>query len=321
MDTGGASRILPPIATCPMMLGHVSSMGVLVNAIQFGPVTIARVVEIGRSSYPTAMMLPDSTPPAMAVHLAWLRPDFFDEATGDLGSRIQTYIVRTPRHTILVDTGVGNDKHRAENEAWHLRQGMYLDDLAAVGVSPDDVDYVLCTHMHVDHVGWNTRLVNGRWVPTFPRATYIFVGDEWEFWKHENAAGQESSGCINDSVLPIVSTGQAKLVDSDYTVDEYLRFEPWLGHTPGHAAIRLETPAGEAVFSGDLMHRVVQVAEPQWSSRFCHAPRQAAETRRAFVERHADSGVLVLAAHFPRPGYIVRAPGGYRFVAADAPRG
>ncbi len=138
------------------------------NAIQLGPVTISRVVEIGRSSYPTAMMLPDSTPAAIASHLSWLKPDFFDDVTGDIGSRIQTYIVRTPRHTMLVDTGVGNDKHRDENAAWHLRQGTFLADLAAAGVTPDGVDYVLCTHMHVDHVGWNTRLVDGRWVPTFP---------------------------------------------------------------------------------------------------------------------------------------------------------
>jgi glyoxylase-like metal-dependent hydrolase (beta-lactamase superfamily II) len=286
------------------------------NAIALGPVTISRVVEIGRSSFPTAMMLPGSTPEAIAAHLSWLKPDFFDEATGDLGSRIQTYIVRTPAHTILVDTGVGNDKHRGENAAWHLRQGTYLDDLRAAGVTPDAVDYVLCTHMHVDHVGWNTRLVNGRWAPTFPRATYVFAGEEWEFWKHESATGKDPYGCIDDSVLPIVSSGQALLVDSDHAVDEYLRFEPWRGHTPGHAGIRLTTPAGEAVFSGDLMHRVVQVAEPQWSSQFCYDPDLAAHTRRDFVERHADSRVLILASHFPRPGYIVRAAGGCRFVPA-----
>lgn len=319
----GASRILPGTATCRMMLGHFGSLrtGGHVTTIELGPVTISRVVEIGRSSYPTATMLPDSTPAAIAAHLPWLKPDFFDEATADIGSRIQTYIVRTPRHTMLVDTGVGNDKDRQENAPWHRRQGTYLEDLAAAGVTPEGVDYVLCTHMHVDHVGWNTRCVNGRWVPTFPRATYIFVGDEWEFWKYESKTGKETSGCIADSVIPIVSAGQAKLVESDYAVDEYLRFEPWRGHTPGHAAIRVQTPAGTALFSGDLMHRVVQVAEPQWSSQFCHDPRLAADTRRAFVEGHADSGALILAAHFPRPGYIVREGGGCRFVSAHGWRG
>jgi glyoxylase-like metal-dependent hydrolase (beta-lactamase superfamily II) len=287
------------------------------QTIQLGPVAIDRVVEIGRSSFPTAMMLPGSDPARIAAHLSWLRPHFFDETTGDIGSRIQTWVVRTPRHTILVDTGVGNDKQRPDNPLWHLRRGDFLDDLAALGVSPEGVDYVLCTHMHIDHVGWNTRWVDGRWVPTFPRATYVFVGEEWEFWRHEAETGQEPYGCIDDSVFPIVRAGQAKLVETDHAVDEYLRFEPSRGHTPGHASVRLKTPAGEAVFSGDLMHRVVQVAEPQWSSQFCHDPARAADTRRAFVDQHADSGVLILAAHFPEPGYIVREQGGPRFVPAD----
>jgi glyoxylase-like metal-dependent hydrolase (beta-lactamase superfamily II) len=247
-----------------------------------------------------------------------MRPHFFDEATGDIGSRIQTWVVRTPRHTILIDTGVGNDKQRAENPIWHLRRGTFLEDLKAAGVTPESVDYVLCTHMHIDHVGWNTRLVDGAWVPTFPRAKYVFVGEEWEFWRHEAETGKEPYGCIDDSVFPIVNAGQAVLVDIDYAVDEYLSFEPSRGHTPGHASIRLKTSAGEAIFSGDLMHRVVQVAEPQWSSMFCSDPAHAAATRRAFVERHADSGALILAAHFPLPGHIVSERGGHRFVPAGA---
>ncbi|PYO55822.1 MAG: MBL fold metallo-hydrolase [Candidatus Rokuibacteriota bacterium] len=275
-----------------------------------GDVTISSVVEISRSSFPTASMLPDSTPEAIAAHHAWLRPAFFDEAVGDLGSRIQTFVVRTPQHTVLIDTCVGNDKNREGSALWHMRAGTYLDDLEAAGVTPAEVDYVVCTHLHVDHVGWNTRLVEGRWVPTFPRATYLFAGEEWEFWRHEKDL------CIADSVVPVVEAGQAMLVDGHHAVDAWLRFEPSPGHTPGHVCVRLSTAAGEAVFTGDLMHRVVQVAEPQWSSRFCYDPKRAAETRREFVERHADSGVLVLAAHFPRPGHIVREGGGTRFVAA-----
>src|SRR5262244_3854214 len=169
-----------------------------VTTIRFGEATITSVVEIGRSSFPTASMLPDSTPEAVAAHYSWLKPHFFDESTGDLGSRIQTFVVRTPEHTVLIDTCVGNDKDRDGSPLWHMRRGSYLDDLAAAGVEPDDVDYVVCTHLHVDHVGWNTRLVNGRWVPTFPRATYIFAGEEWEYWRHEK------DECIADSVVPVV---------------------------------------------------------------------------------------------------------------------
>lgn len=276
-------------------------------SIELGEVTVTSVVEIGRSSFATTSMLPDATAEAIAAHDAWLRPHFYDESTGDLGSRIQTFVVRTPEHTVLIDTCVGNDKPREGSALWHMRTGRYLDDLAAAGVEPGGVDTVVCTHLHVDHVGWNTRLVDGRWVPTFPNARYIFAGEEWEYWRHEK------DECIADSVMPVVDHGRAVLVQSNHVIDPWLSLEPTPGHTPGHVSVRLRTSGGDAVFSGDLMHRVVQVAEPQWSSRFCADPARAAATRREFVERYADSGVLVLAAHFPRPGFVIRAAGGTRF--------
>jgi len=283
------------------------------TSLTLGDVTVTRVVEIGRSTYPTTSMLPASTPEALARHRGWLKP-FWDDTTGDLGSRIGTWVVRTPEHVVLIDTGVGNDKKR-DNALWNLRQGTFLDDLRAAGVTPEQVDIVVITHMHVDHVGWNTRLVDGRWVPTFPRARYVFAGEEWSFWKHESARGADESGCIDDSVLPVVAAGQAQLVDATHRIDPWLRFEPSVGHTPGHVSVRLSTRAGEAVFSGDLMHRVVQVAEPQWSSQFCYDGAQAAKTRRDFMERHADTGTLICAAHFPTPGYIVTTGEGWRFEA------
>lgn len=276
--------------------------------IRLGEVTVTSVVEITRSSFPTASMLPDSTPEAIARHLHWLKPDFFDAAVGDLGSYIQTYVVRTPDRIGLIDTCVGNDKAREGWPGWHLRRGVYLDDLKRAGVAPEQVELVVCTHLHADHVGWNTRLVDGRWVPTFPNATYLFVGEEWEYWRWEQ------DEYIKDSVVPVVEAGQARLVGNDHVIDRWLRLEHTPGHTPGHVCVKLRTSAGEAVFSGDLMHRTVQVAEPQWSSRFCYDPERAALTRREFIELHADTDVLVLAAHFPRPGYIVRTDGSYRFV-------
>ena len=285
------------------------------NEMKLGGVTITRVVEIDRSFYPTASMLPESTPEAVARHHGWIRPHFFDERTGDIGSRIQSYLVRTPGKTVVIDTGVGNNKQRHESPVWNMRRGTYLDDLASAGVAPEDVDLVIITHMHVDHVGWNTRLVDGEWQPTFPRATYLMVGDEWEFWKHERDRDEAAAVLIADSIAPVVD-GRGKLVDANYVIDDHLSFEPWPGHTPGHAAVRLQTSGGEAVFSGDLMHRVVQVAEPRWNSRFCSDGPRARASREAFVEQHADSGVLVCAAHFPRPGYIVTEGGGRRFIPA-----
>jgi glyoxylase-like metal-dependent hydrolase (beta-lactamase superfamily II) len=282
----------------------------------FGEVTVTRVIEIPRSAYPTTSMLPESTPEAIARHDAWLRPHFYDESTGDLGSRIQTWVVRMPGRTILIDTGVGNGKTRHESPLWNRRTGTWLDDLAAIGVKPEQVDTVVCTHLHVDHVGWNTRLEGERWVPTFPHARYVMHGEEWEFWKWETANGREPWGCIVDSVQPVVEAGRVVLVGADHAIAPGLAFEPTPGHTPGHVAVRLTTPDGQAVFSGDLMHRAVQVAEPQWNSQFCYDGGRARATREAFVERHADSEVLILPAHFPRPGYIVRENEGFRFRAA-----
>ncbi len=161
--------------------------------LTLGEVSLTRVIEIGRSSFPTTSMLPASTAEGVARHHDWLKPDFWDESTDDLGSRIGSWIVRTPEHVVLIDTGVGNDKHRASNPIWHLRRGTFLDDLAAAGVTPEQVDVVVITHMHVDHVGWNTRLVDGAWLPTFPNARYVFPGEEWAFWKHENERGGDEA--------------------------------------------------------------------------------------------------------------------------------
>src|SRR5262249_5071075 len=156
---------------------------------------------------------PESTTAAIARHHGWLKPDFFDEATGDLASRIQSFVVRMPGRTILIDTGVGNDKERHESPLWNRRQGTWLQDLGAAGGTTAQVDTVVCPHLPVAHVGWNTRLDGQRWVPTFPRARYVIHGEEWQFWKWESAQGREASGCIADSVLPVVEAGRVTLVE------------------------------------------------------------------------------------------------------------
>ena len=279
------------------------------SMLKIGDVTVTKVVELDRSSFPIGAMLPDSTPERIAAQRDWLGPDLVDAATGVHKASIHSYVVRTPQHTVVIDTCVGNDKPRNGVQPWHMRRGAYLEDLAAAGVKPEDVDLVVCTHLHVDHVGWNTRFERGRWVPTFPRAKYIFGREEFEFWKKESETGREEFGLIDDSVMPIVDAGRASLVESDYVIDDRLQLEPSPGHTPGHVSVRLRTKAGEAVFTGDMMHRPIQVAETGWNSRFCTDGELATKTRRAFVERHADADVTILAAHFPVPGRIT-APGG-----------
>jgi len=206
--------------------------------------------------------------------------------------------VRTRHHTILVDTCLGNDKPRAY-EGWNLRQGSYLEDMRKAGVAPESVDFVLCTHLHVDHVGWNTRLQDGRWVPTFPRAKYILARKELDYWRGEK--DPENAQVFKDSVQPILDAGQAVPVEMNHVLNDEVQLEPTPGHTPGHVSVHLTSGRREGVITGDMMHHPVQIAEPDWSSRFCTDQDQAARTRRAFCTRYADRDVWILGTHFAPP--------------------
>ena len=285
------------------------------DTIHLGDIRIDRVVEFDQLSVPTTVMLPDSTVPDIAKHREWMGPRLLDDQ-GEMRMHIQTYVIRTLQHTILVDTGVGNNKPRPKLPAWDQYQGTYLNDLGRIGVRPESVDYVVCTHLHIDHVGWNTQFIDGKWVPTFPNAAYLFVGDEWEFWRSQHDTDAEANAQIGDSVWPVVEAGLVQLIDSNHVINNTLRFEPSPGHTPGHACLRLSTSEGDVVFAGDLMHCPVQVAEPQWSSTFCVDPAQSRATRQAFMEQHADTGQLIIVAHFPEPGRIVRGGNSFRFEVA-----
>jgi len=139
-----------------------------------GDMTVSRIVEYEGPIFPPGFLFPDADDETLRANADWLQPAFIDPETGHLIMSFHSYVVRTPRHTILVDTCLGNHKHRPQRDFWHMRDGPYLADLAAMGIAPEDVDFVMCTHLHVDHVGWNTRLVDGRWVPTFPNARYLF---------------------------------------------------------------------------------------------------------------------------------------------------
>jgi glyoxylase-like metal-dependent hydrolase (beta-lactamase superfamily II) len=289
------------------------------KTLHFGDIRVDRLVEVEGPSFFPAFMLPDCTPEALAAQRDWIEPHFFDPVSGRFIQSVHAYVLRTRHHTILVDTCIGNDKNRPSTKPWHRMQTGWLDQLKAMGVPPEAVDFVLCTHLHVDHIGWNTRLVNGRWVPTFPNAKYLFCRQEYEFW----AGGQTSpegrsgaaDGSFQDSVLPVVEAGQALLVAGDHAIDDNLRLEPTPGHSPGHVCLHLSAGGGHAVFSGDLMHHPVQCAHPEWNSRFCHDLAASRAQRIRFVERHADSDAIILAAHFAAPtvGRIVGNGGRCKF--------
>ena len=289
-----------------------------------GDIAISRIVDLEGPAFDPYRFYPDCTPAALDAHRNWLEPHFLDPATGWLQMVMQSYLVRTPRHTILIDTCVGDDKERRFGHGWNRRTGgVWLARLAAAGVAPEEIDHVLCTHLHLDHVGWNTRLVDGRWRPTFPNARYLFARTEFEFWRGKSAkdARKYDDGAFADSVLPVVEAGQHELVAGDHALDDSVWLEPSPGHTPGHVNIRLASRGREAVMCGDLMHTVLQCVYPDWSSMACFDKRQSRLTRRRFLERHADSDsdMLVMPAHFPAPsvGHVRSAGDAWRFRFAE----
>ena len=290
---------------------------------QLGDIDLLSVVETEQGEFRPDFLIPAATPDALQPDIGWLHAiNAIDPVTGLLVLAAQSYVVRTRHHTILIDTCVGEHKPRQFNESWNMRTGTrYLADLAAAGVQPEAVDYVMCTHLHPDHVGWNTRLVDGRWVPTFPNARYVFSRREYGFWeeKHRRDPVRFADGAIGDSVLPIVEAGRADLVADDFALDDEVRLEPTPGHAPGHVAVHLTSRGSEAVMTGDLIHSPIQCRHPEWSTHGCWNKQMSAETRRGFLERYADTGVLVLTAHFPSPsvGHVVRRGDAFDFRFED----
>jgi len=293
--------------TAPGQLAYCRRM----RTLSLGRLRVSAIVERAGPTRPT-WLLPDAVPDAVERHRAWLAPHFLDDAGRFLQS-IHSFVVQSPGLTVLVDTCVGNDKDRGGRAPFHMMRTRFLDDLAAAGFPPEAIDVVVCTHLHVDHVGWNTRLEHGRWLPTFPRARYLFGRREWEHWSAER--NDDTRRVMADSVQPVLEAGLGQFVEMDHRVSDELWLEPTPGHTPGHVSVRLRSDTGDAVITGDLMHHPIQVAEPEWGSHFDSDVAQARKTRSAFCERYADQPISVLGTHFHHPtaGRIRRHGTTYRF--------
>jgi glyoxylase-like metal-dependent hydrolase (beta-lactamase superfamily II) len=290
----------------------------MATTFQVGDMTIHRIIEQEDPLFDPLTFFPTLTPETLAEHRDWLtRMGGLDAATGKLVLCIQSYVVRTPHHTILIDSCVGNDKDRPARPFWHRKtDDRWMRGLAATGLGLGDIDYVMCTHMHVDHVGWNTRLENGRWVPTFPNARYLFAGTELDFWTAEHA--KTPNEVIADSVLPVIEAGRADIVAGDHVLNDHIRLTPTPGHTPGHFAVEIGRGGTAAVITGDLIHSPLQARYPEMSMRADTDPAQAARTRRTFLECHCEAQTLMCTAHFPSPsrGRLSRWEDGFRFAAA-----
>jgi glyoxylase-like metal-dependent hydrolase (beta-lactamase superfamily II) len=265
-----------------------------------GKVAITQVVElevVGGSRF----ILPQATREEIK-RLDWLCPRFAD-ADGRLKMSIHSYVVETPSRRIVVDTGLGNDKQGRAIPDWNNRSGTFLADLAAAGYPAESVDTVLCTHLHVDHVGWNTRRIDGRWVPTFARARYVMGRIEFDYWKARREPGP--AAVFEDSIRPVAEAGRVDLVESDHRLGEEIRLIPTPGHAPGHVAVHVQSQGEAALFAGDVAHHPCQMARLDWSSTVDFDPAQAARTRRDLFGRFAGTPTLILGGHFAG-GRIVR---------------
>ena len=281
---------------------------------QLGQIRIERIVESICADFEPLLFFPETTPEDWKRHQEWMKPRAMDSASGNIVLTIQAFLVRTSHHTILVDTCVGDHKPRPHRPQWDmLKLNTFLPRLAAAGVAPEEVDYVMCTHLHWDHVGWNTQLRDGRWVPTFPNAKYIFTKGELKAW--EELHQKEAQPHYTDSILPVLEAGQVELVDSDFALDDEVWLESTPGHTPDHVSVNLESQGAKAVVTGDMIHNPVQCLQPDWIMRADFEPHLAVTTRQQFLDRYCETDVVICATHFPEPsfGHIVPRDGAFWF--------
>ena len=276
--------------------------------LAIGDITVTSIIERDGPWRRPEDMFPAYDPTVGKHHLSELDPEVFDFASGKMVITYQTYVVRTPKHTILIDTCTGEDK--GYPAPMDFPKKPWLDGFRAAGLRFEDIDYVFCTHLHIDHCGWNTMLRDGRWVPTFPKAKYIFHKREYAAWEEATKGGYSPYGTApapgggniwRYNCEPIVAAGQALLVDDDFQLDDTFSLVPTPGHSPCHCCVNMRSRGQEAVVVGDLMHHALQCREPDWSTVFDWDQAEAARSRRRLLGKVAGTGTFVLPIHFPHP--------------------
>ena len=277
---------------------------------KIGDVTITRILEI-EATGGMSRIIPDATRERVQ-EIDWLYPHFADEQ-GRMRGAIHALVVETPERKIIVDTCIGNDKQRGV-KAWNMLDTSFLADLTAAGYAPESVDNVLCTHLHVDHVGWNTKLEDGKWVPTFPNARYLMGRTEFEHWQAHADRMDGQDIIMNDSVMPIFDAGLVDLVDTDHQICAEVQLKSTPGHTPGHVSVMITSRGEQAFITGDFLHHPCQLAHPEWSSAPDSDPAQAIATRRQTYAALAEQPILVIGTHFATPtaGYLKQDDGAWR---------
>jgi len=277
-----------------------------------GHVEVVRIVQLFELESINEILFQDCSRERVLRH-PWLIPHFA-APDGSLKMNFQAFAVRAGNRRIMVDTCIGNDKERPV-PIFHKLQTSFLEDLEEAGFPAEKIDTVLCTHLHMDHVGWNTRWHAGRWVPTFPNARYLFNRADWDFIHSMIGKEGAESEHIADSLHPVHEAGMADFVATDHQLCPELKLEPTPGHTPGHVSVRIDSAGERAVITGDLMHHPIQCGEPDMKTNFCADHDRSIRTRRQFLERYQDRSAYIIGSHFcdPSGGWIERDGAAWRF--------
>jgi glyoxylase-like metal-dependent hydrolase (beta-lactamase superfamily II) len=289
------------------------------TTFEIGDITIHRVVEQEGPLFNPREFFPTLTPELLAENRDWMTDGgYLDRQNGQVVLCIQSYLVRTRHHNIPIDSCVGNHKPRPTRPFWHmLNTDRFERGLVDTGVALDQIDYVMCTHLHVDHVGWNTRLENGRWVPTFPKARYVFADKELAHWTESERQDPSAAPWITDSVLPIIAAQRQEVVTSAHQFNDVVQLIPTPGHTIDHYSVRLGRPGVDAVITGDMIRSPLQARYPELGMRADYDSPQASVSRRKLFGDLCDTSTLVCTAHFPSPssGRITRWGDGFGFAS------
>ncbi len=279
-----------------------------------GDVEIIRIVELYDFQDDVWVLLEGATADTVKQY-PWLFPQFAT-ADGRMRMNFQAFVVTSRGKRIMVDTCIGNDRKR-EYDVFSNLQTSFIDDMAGAGYAPQSIDTVLCTHLHLDHCGWNTRKVGDKWVPTFPNARYLFSRVELDHWEKQLQAGADHMEHVIDALQPVLDAGLVDFVQPNHKITDEVSLFPTPGHTPGHVSVHISSAGQEAVITGDVVHHPVQFAEPDMKNNFDMDIEAGRRMRRDFFTRYEDGKALVIGSHFAEPssGRIRRDDKAWRFDA------
>jgi len=280
---------------------------------RIGAVTVTKIVELEVTGG-TRFILPHATRDT-CLAMSWMRPHFMDD-DGRLKMSVHALVLETPSRRILVDTCLGNEKQGRAVPHWNDRHGPFLGDLAIAGFPRESIDTVVCTHLHVDHVGWNTMLVDGTWRPTFPNARYLLAAPELAYWRDQRDVAEQRT-VFADSVQPVLDAGLVDVVATTHRVCDEVALTPTLGHTPGHISVRISSDGEEALISGDFLHHPCQMARPDWAAAVDYDREISTRTRREVFATLAGTATLLIGTHFAgaSAGHVVRVGESYQLVS------